>query len=133
MHRNLLKNSESKSKIAILLTDGYNTPGIEFPFDAAMDFAQKQGVKIYPIGIGGPKEYNKKMLQRIAKETGGVSFGEANANELSKVYAKINELETSEIANETFSYLRYYYIFPLLISLFSLMLYTFLRNRGGYN
>ena len=60
---NLLKNSESKSKIAILLTDGYNTPDVEFPFDAAMDFAKKQGVKIYPIGIGGPTEYNKKMLQ----------------------------------------------------------------------
>jgi len=126
---NLLKTSESKSKIAILLTDGYNTPDAEFPFDAAIDFAKKQGVKIYPIGIGGPTEYNKVMLQKIAKRTGGVAFGASNANELSKVYAKINELEKSKIANETFNYLRYYYTFPLLISLFSLILYMLLRNR----
>ena len=130
---NLLKTSKSKTKIAILLTDGYNTPDSEFPFDAAIDFAKKQGAKVYPIGIGGPNEYNKKMLLKIAKLTGGVAFGAANANELSEIYIKINELEKSEIANETFSYLRYYYIFPLLISFFSLILYMFLRNKRGYN
>ena len=130
---NLLKTSKSKTKIAILLTDGYNTPDTEFPFDAAIEFARKHGVKVYPIGIGGPKEYNKKMLLKIAKQTGGVSFGAANADELANVYAEINELEKSEIENETFSYLRYYYIFPLLVSFFSLMLYMFFRNRRGYN
>ena len=126
---NLLKNSKSKTKIAILLTDGYNTPDAEFPFDAAMDFAKKHGVKVYPIGIGKDNEYNQKMLQKIAKRTGGVAFGAANADELSVVYTKINELEKSEIENETFNYLRYFYIFPLLISFFSLMLYIFFRNK----
>ena len=129
---NLLKSSESTSKIAILLTDGYNTPDADFPFDAAVDFAKKQGVKIYPIGIGGPNEYNKEMLNKIAKLTGGVAFGAANANELGKVYAEINELETSQIANETFSYVRYYFMFPLVISFFSLMLYIFFKNRERY-
>ncbi|NOR57521.1 MAG: VWA domain-containing protein [Sulfurimonas sp.] len=130
---NLLKTSASKTKIAILLTDGYNTPDSEFPFDAAIDFANKQGVKIYPIGVGKSDEYNQKMLDKIAKQTGGVAFGASNANELSVVYAKINELEKSEIDNETFSFLRYYYIFPLLISFFSLILYMFFRNKRGYN
>ena len=130
---NLLKMSKSKTKIAILLTDGYNTPDSKFPYDAAMDLAKKQGVKVYPIGIGGPNEYNKKILLKIAKETGGVAFGAASANELGAVYAKINELEKSEIENETFNYLKYYYSFPLFISFFSLMLYVFFRNRRGYN
>ena len=130
---NLLKMSESKTKIAILLTDGYNTPDSKFPFDAAMDLAKKEGVKVYPIGIGGANEYNKKILLKIAKETGGVAFGAASANELGEVYAKINELETSEIENETFNYLKYYYSIPLFISFFSLMLYVFFRNRRGYN
>jgi Ca-activated chloride channel homolog len=130
---NLLKTSKSKTKIAILLTDGYNTPDSEFPFDAAIDFANKHGVKIYPIGIGKSDEYNQKMLEKIAKQTGGVAFGASNASELSVVYAKINELEKSEIDNETFSFLRYYYIFPLLISFFSLILYMFFRNKRGYN
>ena len=130
---NLLKTSESKTKIAILLTDGHNTPDSEFPYDAAIDFAQKQGVKVYPIGIGADGEYNKKMLQKIAKNTGGVSFGATNADELNKIYTEINELEKSEIANETFSYLRYFYVFPLALSFFSLMFYIFFRNRGGHN
>ncbi|EDZ61714.1 protein 1 containing von Willebrand factor, type A domain [Sulfurimonas gotlandica GD1] len=130
---NLLKTSKSKTKIAILLTDGYNTPDSEFPFDAAIDFANKQGVKVYPIGIGKSDEYNQKMLEKIAEQTGGVAFGASNASELAIVYAKINELEKSEIDNETFSFLRYFYIFPLLVSFFSLILYMFFRNKRGYN
>jgi len=130
---NLLKMSKSKTKIAILLTDGYNTPDSRFPFDAAIELAKKEGVKVYPIGIGGPNEYNRKILLKIAKETGGVAFGAASANELGAVYAKINELEKSEIENETFNYLKYYYSIPLFISFFSLMLYVFFRNRRGYN
>ena len=130
---NLLKTSKSKTRIAILLTDGHNTPDVEFPFDAAIDFAKKQGVKIYPIGIGSDGDYNEKMLQKIAKSTGGVAFGAANASELSVIYEKINELEKSEIANETFNYLRYYYTLPLFISFLSLMLYVFFRNKRGYN
>ncbi len=130
---NLLKTSKSKTKIAILLTDGYNTPDSEFPFDAAIDLAKKQGVKVYPIGIGGPNEYNRKILVKIAELTDGVAFGAASADELSEVYAKINELEKSEIENETFNYLRYYYTFPLFISFFSLLFYLFFRNRRGHN
>jgi len=41
----LLKTSKSKTKITILLTDGYNTPDSEFPYDAAIDFTKKQGAK----------------------------------------------------------------------------------------
>ena len=114
----LLEKSESKTKIIILLTDGYNTPDSKFPFEVAVDLAKKQGVKVYPIGIGGPKEYNKKMLNKIAKQTGGVAFSAVDAEELAKVYDKINQLEKSEIANETFNFLKYYYKIPLLISFF---------------
>lgn len=128
----LLEKSESKTKIIILLTDGYNTPDSKFPFDAAMGLAKKQGVKVYPIGIGGPKEYNRDMLEKIAKQTGGVAFGAANAEELANVYDEINQLEKSEIANETFNFLKYHYKIPLLISLFSLMLFVLLKNKRGW-
>ncbi|MFT5661452.1 MAG: Ca-activated chloride channel family protein [Sulfurimonas sp.] len=130
---NLLKTSQSNTKIAILLTDGHNTPDSEFPFSAAIDLAKEFDIKIYPIGIGDEGEYNKEMLHKIAQATGGVSFGAANANELAEVYAKINELEKSEIENETFNYLRYFYKLPLLISFFSFLFYVFLRNKGGHN
>lgn len=127
---NLLRMSESNSKVAILLTDGYSTPEIDkIPVDVAIDMAKKEGIKVYPIGIGLPHEYNRKALLQIAKETGGVAFGASSARELQEVYKKIDELEKSEIKNETYTYLKYYYIYPLFISLLSLMLYVFLTNR----
>ena len=129
---NLLKMSKSKSKVAILLTDGYSTAGVDkIPLDVAIDMAKKEGVKVYPIGIGAPDGYNRAVLMKIAKETGGVAFGASNARQLQDIYKKINQLEKSEIKNETFSYLKYYYVYPLFIGLLALLLYVYLRNKRG--
>jgi Ca-activated chloride channel family protein len=131
---NLLKMSKSKSKVAILLTDGFSTAGVDkIPLDVALDMAKKEGVKIYPIGIGTPTPdgYNRTVLLKIAKATGGVAFGASNATQLQAVYKKINELEKSKIKNETYSYMQYYYFYPLFIGLLSLLLYVFLRNKRG--
>jgi len=130
---NLLKMSKSKSKVAILLTDGYSTAEIDkIPLDIALDMAKKEGVKVYPIGIGSPNEYNRNVLLKIAKESGGVAFGASSASELKEVYKKIDELEKSKIKRESFTNTNYYFTFPLFISLISLMLYIFLRNTKGY-
>ncbi len=130
---NLLKMTESKSKVAILLTDGFSTPEVDrIPLDVALDMAKKENIKVYPIGIGMPHEYNKKVLVNIAEKTGGVAFGASTATELEEVYKKIDELEKSEIKAETFSYLKYYYIYPLFISFLSLMLYVYARNKRGH-
>ena len=129
---NLLKMSKSKSKVAILLTDGYSTVGADkIPLDVALDMAKKEGVKVYPIGIGRSDEYNRAVLLKIAKETGGVAFGASNATQLQEIYKNINKLEKVEIKNETFSYLKYYYFYPLFIGLISLLLYVYIRNRRG--
>ena len=131
---NLLKMTESKSKIAILLTDGFSTVGVDkIPLDVALDMAKKEKIKVYPIGIGMPNEYNQKVLVQIAQETGGVAFGASSATQLIEIYKKIDELEKSEIKNETFTYLKYYYVYPLFIALISLMLYIYLRNKRGHN
>jgi len=131
---NLLKMSKSDSKVAILLTDGYSTQGVDkIPLDIALDMAKKEGVKVYPIGIGLPNEYNRAVLMKIAEETGGVAFGASSARELKDIYQKIDELEKSEIKNESFTYIKYYYIYPLFVALISLMLYVYLRNRRGSN
>ncbi|MBU0720431.1 VWA domain-containing protein [bacterium] len=130
---NLLKMTESKSKVAILLTDGYSTKEIDkIPLDVALDMAKKEGIKVYPIGIGLPHEYNAKALNTIAKETGGIAYGASNANELKEVYKQIDALEKSEIQNETFTYIKYYYMYPLFLALISLMLYVYLRNKRGH-
>lgn len=128
---NLLKMSKSKSKVIILLTDGFNTPDNRFPLDVALDMVKKEGIKVYPIGIGAPNEYNRNVLLKIAKESGGVAFGASNADELEEVYKRIDKLEKSKIKNETFSYLEYYYIYPLFIGFISLMLYVYFRNKIG--
>lgn len=130
---NLLKMTESKSKIAILLTDGYSTAGVDkVPFDVALELAKKEGIKVYTIGIGMPDEYNQKVLSEIANATGGVAFGASSAKELKQVYAKIDELEKSEVKSESFTYLKYYYVYPLFVALISLMLYVYLRNKRGH-
>lgn len=129
---NLLKMSESNSKVAILLTDGFSTPEVDkIPFDVALDMAIKEKIKIYPIGIGMPHEYNIEVLKKIAEKTGGKAFGAASATELKEVYKEIDALEKSEIKAETFSYLNYYYVYPLFVSLLSLMLYVYFRNKRG--
>jgi Ca-activated chloride channel family protein len=128
---NLLKSSESKTKIAILLTDGFSTQGVDkIPLEVALSLAKKEGVKVYPIGIG--RDYNGQVLENIAVSTGGVAFGASSANELKEVYAKINELEKSEIKSESFTYIKYYFAYPLFVSLISLMLYVYLRNKRGH-
>ena len=130
---NLLKMSNSKTKVAILLTDGYSTPEVDkIPLDVAIEMAKKEGIKVYPIGIGMPHEYNREVLLKIANESGGVAFGASNASELKEVYARIDALEKSKIENESLSYTRYYYQFPLFVSLLALMLYIYLRNKRGY-
>jgi Ca-activated chloride channel family protein len=127
---NLLKMGSSKTKIAILLTDGYSTSQIDkIPLDVAIDMAKKEGVKVYPIGIGMPHEFNKEVLIQIANESGGVAFSAYNAKELKEIYKKIDELEKSEIRSESFTSLKYYYQFPLTLSLIFLMLYIYLRNK----
>lgn len=129
---NLLKMSKSDSKVAILLTDGHSTVGADkIPLDVALDMAKKEGVKVYPIGIGMPNEYNRKVLLEIAEGTGGVAFGASSASELLEVYKKIDELEKSEIQAETFTYLNYYYEYPLFLAFFSLIFYMYLRNKRG--
>lgn len=130
---NLLKMSKSKTKIAILLTDGHSTPEVDrVPLEIALDMVKKEGIKVYPIGIGMPHEYNREVLLKIANESGGVAFGASSAAQLQEVYKKIDELEKSEIKGESFTLTHYYYQFPLFIALLSLMLYVYLKNRRGY-
>jgi len=132
---NLLKMTKSKSKVAILLTDGYSTAGVDkIPLEIALDMAKKEGIKVYPIGIGpssGRDSYNKQVLIKIAKETGGVAFGASNARELKSIYEKIDALEKSEIKNESYTYLKYYYNYPLFLALLFLLLFVYFKNQRG--
>ena len=129
---NLLKMSEAKSKVIILLTDGYSTPQVDkIPLNVVLDMIKKEHIKVYPIGIGAPNEYNRRVLMQIAKASGGVAFGARSADELDEIYKKIDQMEKSEVKSQKYTYKEYLYHIPLFIGFLSLMFYVFLLNRRG--
>lgn len=129
---NLMKASTAKTKIAIVLTDGHNTPGGKVPLEAALEMAKKAKIKIYTVGIGAEREYNGALLKYIAQETGGTDFQARKALELQEVYAKIDALEKSEIIENSHTYKQYYFLYPLFIAMLSLLGYVYLRNKRGW-
>ena len=135
---NRLKNSQSKSKIIILLTDGENNKGQISPENAA-SLAQSLGIKIYTIGVGqeggapipyydenfGKQYYRDNFgrvlltkldevtLKKIASTTNGMYFRAENLDELTQIYQQINNLETSQIKSNRYEEKKDY--FPLLL------------------
>lgn len=129
---NLLSRSRAESRVAIVLSDGHNTPGAKIPLQAAMELAGKEGVKFYTIGIGGENEYDSALLEYIAKESGGESFRAKNGQELQQVYTAIDALEKSKIERFDYTFKEYLYLYPLFLAFFTLLVYVYLRNRRGW-
>ncbi|MBN2895095.1 MAG: VWA domain-containing protein [Campylobacterales bacterium] len=128
----LMQGSKAASRIAIVLTDGHNTPGGRISLDVAVDLAKKEGIKLYPIGIGAPGEYNGEVLMQMAKETGGEAFAAQSAAQLRQIYETIDALEKSKIERESLEYLKYYYMYPLFGAFFALLGYVYLRSKKGW-
>lgn len=127
----LMQENEAKSKIAILLTDGHNTAG-SIPYNAAVALAQREGMKIYSIGIGLPGEFSEETLSSIAKETGGKYYAAYSAEQLQGIYAEINRLEKSELKAQSYLHKDYYYTYFLFVSLMSLLVYLLIRSKKGW-
>ena len=121
-----LSFGEAKQKAIILLTDGYHNAGQHSPKEAVAK-AKAENVKIYTIGIGKKSDYDRAMLETIAKETGAKSYAASSAEVLQKVYADINTLEPSAIRGESYLNKKLLIIFPLLavfLLLFAWVLYS---------
>jgi Ca-activated chloride channel family protein len=139
-----LKDSEAKSKVVILLTDGENNRGEIAPITAA-EIAKTFGVRVYTIGIGtmGTAPYpvqtpfgvqlrdmevkiDEKTLQEIANITDGKYFRATNNRTLTEIYKEIDRLERSKIENKEFSKkneeYRRYAIGALILALFAMIL-----------
>ena len=113
---NRLKDSDTKSKVVILLTDGFNTSGSIPPLTAA-EIAREFGVRTYTIGLGtngmAPMPYNngfggtsyqnvevkidEKTMKEISQMTGGQYFRATNNRSLAAIYEEIDQLEKSKI------------------------------------
>lgn len=115
-----LKNSKSKSKVIILLTDGVNNGGLIDP-STAKEIAKTFKIKVYTIGVGtngyAPTPVStqlgivmqnqkvaidEKLLQNIAFETGGKYFRATDNTSLQNIYKEIDRLEKSKVEITTF-------------------------------
>jgi len=122
-----LERSKAKSKVIVLLTDGEHNSGRISPKDAVA-LAKEVGVKIYTIGIGNKGEFDKELLETIAKESGGSFFSAYNSEELEKAYDGINSLEQSHIKSRAYKVKEYFFQWPLALAFFALFLLLWYRR-----
>ena len=146
---NRLKESEAKSKVIILLTDGVNNSGFVDP-KTATELAKELNIKVYTIGIGtngmadfpyskDPRtgklqfrkqqvEIDEELLQFIASETQGQYFRATDNTKLQDIYDEIDTLEKTKI--EEFKYYNFQekYRFLIFIAVGLLLLEYLLRN-----
>ncbi len=150
---NRIKDGKAKSKSIILLTDGTNNSGVVAPLTAA-EIAQKEGIRIYTIGLGTrgtaetpyaqgyggeilykpmPVTIDEPSLKKVAEMTGGKYFRATDNDVLSNVFKEIDKLEKTKIDVQNFTNTQDYYM-PWAWALLALVLlnvvmsYTVLRK-----
>lgn len=137
-----LMNSKAKSKIIILMTDGMNTVRNAISQEDATIFAQKNGIKVYTIGIGTngyaespaltpfgeivfvPQqvEIDDEGLTEIAQNTGGKYFRATSNDALEQIYQEINTLEKTEFQGQKiYEYEEFFRVFLILAVLLLLI------------
>ena len=144
---NRLKDSEAKSKVVILLTDGINNRGSIPPLTAA-EIAKAFDVRVYTIGMGSygsaPMPFrspfggityqnvevkiDKESLQEIASLTDGKYFRATDNQKLEDIYAEIDQMEKSKIEVTEYRKKKEEYYPWLLIGLLFLVLEFILQK-----
>jgi len=127
---NLMSKSKAKSKIMILLTDGKNNI-YSISNNELISMIEKQDVKLYTIGIGGPRDYDGRYLQALATAGKGEAYGARNATTLNKIYDEIDRLEASKLDDKKIVEHTYLYVYPLFLAVLSLLLFIYIRNSKG--
>ena len=116
-----VKDSQAKSKVIILLTDGTNNRGDIDPLTAA-ELAKTFGIRVYTIGVGkkGKAPYpfqtangvvyqnvevniDEEPLKQIASLTGGVYFRATDNATLAGIYQEIDQLEKTKMQVREYS------------------------------
>jgi len=125
---NRLKESQAKSKVMILLTDGVNNRGEIDPLTATQ-IAQTFGIRIYTIGVGTigeapypvqtpfgiryqnvPVDVDEETLRKVADMTDGKYFRATDNRTLREIYAEIDRMEKTRIEVRTYrSYTELFY------------------------
>lgn len=140
-----LKDSKTKSKVVILLTDGSNNMGDISPMTSAQ-IAKSYGIRVYTIAVGTdklapypmpvaggiqyvkiPVEIDFKTLSDIAAQTDGNSYRATNTRELKQIYKDIDKLEKTKMNVKKFS--KYYEAYqPFALALVVVLLIEILTR-----
>jgi Ca-activated chloride channel family protein len=115
-----LKDSDAKSRVVILLTDGVNNRG-EIAPETAAEIAKTYGIRVYTIGVGAKGdapypvqtpwgiqvqnmkvEIDEALLQKIAETTGGKYFRATDNTKLMEIYGEINKMEKNRTTVDSF-------------------------------
>ena len=115
-----LKDSDAKSRVVILLTDGVNNRG-EIAPETAAEIAKTYGIRVYTIGVGAKGEapypvqtpwgiqvqnmkveIDEELLQKIADTTGGKYFRATDNTKLMEIYNEINQMEKNRTTVDSF-------------------------------
>ena len=115
-----MKDSDAKSRVVILLTDGVNNMGEIDPMMAA-EIARTYGVRVYTIGVGAngtapypvqtpwgiemrniPVEIDEPLLKNIADVTGGRYFRATDNTKLAEIYGEIGQMEKTRTTVDSF-------------------------------
>lgn len=143
---NRMKDSPTKSKVVILLTDGSNNRGDIDPQTAA-EIAKTFNIRVYAIGVGSyskevrvpmytpygvqygtmSSEFDETTLRNIAQMTGGEYFRATDNNSLRAIYQQIDQLEKTKIRVREYSKRTEHFMPFLLAAFVCLLLEVFIR------
>ncbi|MCX7697028.1 MAG: VWA domain-containing protein [Bacteroidales bacterium] len=142
-----IKDSEAKSKVAILLTDGINNRGFISPLFASQ-IAKQYGIRLYTIGVGttkgkapypyyvGNKKYydyvdvqiDEPMLKEMAIMTGGRYFRATDNNSLENIYKEIDKMEKTLFEATSMTHQTELFPYPLVVAILLLALEFFIKH-----
>lgn len=113
----LFERSDVKERVLIVLTDGNDT-GSKVPPEMAAAIARDNGITIYTIAVGDPKavgeeKLDEATLKSMAMTTGGGYFHAGDREELARIYARLDELETHEVQTTSYRPKRDLFHWPL--------------------
>ena len=142
---NRMKDSKTKSKVVILLTDGSNNRGDIDPQTAA-EIAKTFGIRVYTVGVGSygqarvpvntplgkqyvtmDSEFDESTLKRIAQTTGGQYFRATDNTSLKQIYEQIDQMEKTKLRVREYSKHTENFMPYLIAALICLLLEVIIR------
>lgn len=140
-----MKDSDAKSRVIILLTDGVNNRG-EITPQMAAEIAKTYGIRVYTIGVGAngmapypvmtpwgvdiqkvQVEIDEDLLSEIAESTGGRYFRATDNTKLMEIYNEINKMEKARITMDSFPVYKELFMRYAIAALAALLLELLLK------